>query len=325
MPAISDRRLDRLLLGLLLALVVGVPSFVAFYYVDRHPAAGPSLADRTIATAEAAVRADPKSAGARNKLAAAYVSAKRYDDGIAQFGEVLKASPDDRAALLGRGLAYSLSDRLDQARADFQKLVDAAKTGEMAKTDPQLEQAYYELGAIALQQGRAQEAIPALESALSIDGGDADALYTYGSSLIKTGDAAKGVLALKRAVAFVPTGWCDPYDRMVDGYTALHQPDGVTYASGMVAFCEKRLAEASQKLQSVQAGSFAVDAWLGMALVSAAQADPQTASAYYQKVLAKEPQNPSALIGLSQLGGPDAHAGLPGVSPAASAAVSGSR
>ena len=324
LPAVPDRLLNRILVGLLLVLVIGGPAFAAFYWFDRHPAAGPTLADRQIAAAEAAVRAQPNDLAARNTLAAAYVSAGRYDDGIAQFGEVLKSEPANRAALLGRGLAELQVDRLDPARADFQKLVDAAATGEMAATDPQLEQAYYELGAIALRQNRAAAAVPLLESALKIDGADADALFTYGSALIATGDAAEGLTALRQAVAFVPTGWCDPYARMVDGYTALGQRDGVTYAGAMVALCQGRPAEASGKLHSLEAGPFAVDAWLGLALVSAAQADPAAATAYYEKVLAKDPKNPSALIGLSQLGGPAAHAGLQSAAPAASAAAGGS-
>lgn len=311
LPAISDRMLGRLVLGLALLLLLGIPSFAAYYYFDRHPDPGLSLADRAIASAEAVVREQPSDTVARNALAAAYVRAKRYDDGIAQFGEVLKLQPDNRAALLGRGLAYRYAERPLLARADFEQFVAIAADEEMAHVDPQLEQAYYQIGAIDLEQGQAAQAVTSLEAALAIDGGDADALYAYGTALVAVGDAEQGVQALRRAVAFVPTGWCEPYQGLVTGYQALGSAEGVAWANGMVAFCDGRLAEAALQLEPLQAGAHAVDAWLGLALVSAAQGDPQAAAAYYGKVLERDPQNTSALIGIGQLGGADAHAGLP--------------
>ena len=133
---ISDRTLRRLTVGVVFALVIGVPLVAAFYWLDRHPSSGPSLNDRAIAAAEEAVRTSPNDVGARNHLAAAYVTAGRFDDGIAQFTQVLAASPSDRPALLGRGLAYLAvgtedpakldNAKLDLASADFQALVDAA-------------------------------------------------------------------------------------------------------------------------------------------------------------------------------------------------------
>lgn len=300
--AVPHRGVDRVVLGLALALLIGLPAFVAFYWFDRHPAAGPSMVDRAIASAEAVVRAQPNDLAARNHLAAAYVTAKRYDDAVSQFSQVLQAAPDNRAALLGRALAYQRSGRLDPARMDFQALVDEAKGSEMAHVDPQLEQAYYGLGVIDLDQGRTADAIRALESALAIDSGDADALYGYGSALITAGNPEKGIAALRRAVAFVPTGWCEPYARMIEGYRALGVTDGATYAAGMVSFCQNRPVDAVRSLTGIESGPFASDAWLGLALVSASQGDTTAAKAYYGKVLAKDPTNASARIGLSQLG-----------------------
>jgi tetratricopeptide (TPR) repeat protein len=307
-PALPDQLLDRLVWVLALVLLIGVPAFAIFYWVDRHPDPGPSMVERTVVAAEEAVRQAPSDLAARNRLAAAYVSAGRYDDGITQFGEALVLSPDNRAALLGRGIAYRLSDRLDLALADFERLVTVSAGGEMAGMDPQLQQAYYEIGLIDLKQGRPAEAVTALESALRIDSTDADSLYEYGSALIETGEASRGIEALQRAVAFVPSGWCEPYYRMVDGYTALADAPGAAYANGMVAFCEGRLDTAKQQLAPLTSGAYRIDAWLGLALTSAASGDSPQAIAYYQMVLAEEPENTSALIGLGQLGGGDAHA-----------------
>jgi Flp pilus assembly protein TadD len=116
-------------------------------------------------------------------------------------------------------------------------------------------------------------------------------------------------------VAFVPTGWCEPYARMLDGYRALQQPDGIAYATGMVAFCDNRPTDAVAALKSIGPGPYAEDALLGLALISAAQGDRTAATTYYQRVLANDPSNASALIGLGQIGGGDAHVGLQTAAP----------
>jgi tetratricopeptide (TPR) repeat protein len=312
MRKLSGPDLDRLIKILAVVLVIGVPLVIGFYWLDRHPAAGPSLADRTVAAAEEAVRVSPNDLGARNHLGAAYVSAKRFDEGIAQFTQILDAAPSDRAALLGRGLAYLAKGQvdpaaldnaaLDLAAADFQALADAGKAGEFAQTDPQLEQAYYELGVIALLQGRPADAITNLVAALRINGGDADALYSIGMAFIATGEPARGVAALRKAVAYVPLGWCEPYRGLRDGYTALGNTAGADWAGGMVAMCGGDLTAAAAALQPLTTGPLAEDALLGLAFVSQEQGDNAAAADYFRRVLAIDPRNTSANIGLSQLG-----------------------
>jgi tetratricopeptide (TPR) repeat protein len=311
---LSDRTLNRATRILALVLIVGIPLIGIVYWLDRHPDAGPSLVDRTVAAAEEAVKNAPGDLAARDHLGAAYVSAKRYADGIATFTDVLRASPTDRPALLGRGLAYVANAEPAEATKDFQAIVDSSKSGEFAATDPQLEQAYYELGVIALQQGNGPAAVTQLEAALAIDGGDADALYSFGMALIANGDPTKGVEALRHAVAFVPSGWCEPYNGLVSGYAALNDPVGGRYATGMVAFCGHRSAEAIAALKPLVGGPMSTDALLGLALNAAQDSDTASAVAYYRQVLATDPKNTSALIGLSQLD----TSGLPGSSQPAS-------
>jgi len=215
-----------------------------------------------------------------------------------------------------------------QGGADFQALVDASTSGEFAATDPQLEQAYYELGAIALLESRPADAVTALESALEIDGSDADALYSLGMALIQTNDPTKGVAALRQAVAFVPTGWCDPYQGLVAGYAALSDSTGGQWAAGMVAMCAGNFDAATADLQPLTSGTMKIDALLGLALVAQGRGDPDTAAADYRQVLALDPGNTSAGIGLGQLGitgspGPAASDTPAGASADASAAPAG--
>lgn len=299
---ITDRTTTRLILVVGVILLVGIPAFVLLYWSDRQVASAPSIADQTIAAAEAEVQANPNDVAARDHLAAAYVAGDRVQDGIAQFGEALKISATDRAALLGRGIVYIKMGQIDLAAADLQKFIDGNSTGEFATTDPQLEQAYYELGIVQLQQGKASAAVDTLQKALAIDAADADALYSLGQALDKTGDPTGAVTVLKMAAAFVPTGWCDPYQELAAAYTALKQADGTAWADGMVAFCQGDLAQAKAALMPLTSGAMKTDALMGLGYVAAAQADNATAVSYFKQVLALDPSNTSATIALGSLG-----------------------
>jgi tetratricopeptide (TPR) repeat protein len=300
-PRLSDRTLDKAVRILALAVPIGFLVFGAFYWLDRHPAAGPSLQDRAVAAAEQAVRDSPNDLAVRNHLAAAYVTADRLQDGIEQFTLVLQSVPANRAALLGRGLAYMQLLSYDDAATDFQALVDVS-AGEFSATDPQLEQAYYELGVAELARGQAGAAVAAEESALAIDGGDADALYTYGTALVQSGNPTKGVTALRRALEFVPTGWVEPYQALATGYAALGDTPGTNYANAMVALCQGRVDDARRALESLTAGPMQIEALLGLAIVAQQSGDAAQAANLYRQVLVTDATNTSALIGLSQLG-----------------------
>lgn len=312
---ISNRTINRMILIVGLVILIGIPAFLLFYWNDRHINDVGSLADRTVAAAEATVQKSPNDAQARDHLAAAYIAANRPQDGITQFGEALKISATDRAALLGRGITYLKTGQVDLAQADLQKFIDGNSTGEFAKTDPQLEQAYYELGVVQIQKGNAADAVTTLAKAIAINGGDADALYSLGQALNKTGDPTKAASALKLAVAFVPTGWCEPYGELAVSYTALKQPDGVAWSNGMVAFCEGRLTDAAAALKPLTSGAMKTDALLGLGYVTAQQGDNAAAASYFKQVLAIDPSNQSASIALGSIGAKSSAAPSAAASP----------
>ncbi|MEI8332832.1 MAG: tetratricopeptide repeat protein [Chloroflexota bacterium] len=298
---LSDRTLNRLIVGIAVALVIGVPAIGLIYFLDRNVDPGPSMSQRSIDSAEAAVRTEPNRIGARLQLAGAYLAADRTADAAAQYTEILAAEPSHRMALLGRGKAYLAANDLVAAKKDFGKMVDDAKSGEMANVDPQLEAAYYLLGQIALTESRPADAVTFLTSALQIDRADADAMNLLGTALIATGKPQDAVDILRRAVAFVPTGWCEPYAQLTTAYAALGQADGASYSGGMVSFCEGRPDEARAQLQPLVNGTLAVDAMLGLALIATAEGDDATATTLYGKVLEKDPESFSAITGLKGL------------------------
>ena len=100
---LSDKRLNRLIVGIVVVLVIGIPAIGVIYFLDRNVDPGPSMIQRTVDGAEAAVRNEPNKMSARLQLAGSYLAAGRYADSIAQYDEVLKVVPDHHGALLGRG------------------------------------------------------------------------------------------------------------------------------------------------------------------------------------------------------------------------------
>ena len=318
---LSDRTLNRLIIGIVVVLVIGIPLIGVIYFMDRSVDPGPSLTQRQVSAAEDAVRNEPNNVAARVALAAGYAAAKRYPDSIAQYGEVLTVVPDHHGALLGRGNTYLAMDDPTSAAKDFQRLVDIAKGGEMANADPQLEEAYFRLGSIALDAGRNDEAVADLAAAVKINRTDADALALLGAALLKTGKPDDALTVLARAVALVPTGWCDPYQTLAQAYTALGKPQGTTYANAMVSLCTKQPDVARTALQGITSGEFLVPATLGLAFAAQSQGDIDGAIALFQKVLTADPQNFTAISGIQALGGVSSPApsGTPASAPASAA------
>jgi tetratricopeptide (TPR) repeat protein len=297
----SGKTLNRLIAGLAALILLGVPTIAVVYYFDRHVDAGPSLADRQLATAEEAVRAEPNLISARLALALAYATSERRDEAIEQYGIVISAEPGNRIALLGRGDALRSSGDLDGAARDYQALVDIAGQGELAGTDRLLEAAYYGLGVIAREQGRPQDAATNLANALLINKTDADALDLLGQVLVELGDYPAAVDALEDAVALVPTGWCDPYQHLEQAYSASGDDAGAQLAEGMIALCEGRNADAEESLAGLVDGEHSRDALIGLGLAAEARGDAATAAAMYQRVYDSDPTDFAAVSGLSRV------------------------
>lgn len=301
--AVSDRQLNRLILGVALILLIGIPTLGIVYWFDRVVDTGPPLVERQISQLEAAVRANPNTISLRLQLAGAYGAAKRTTDAIAQLDTVLAASPGDKTALVNRGDLYSTIDRLDAATADYRAVIAIAADGEFARVDTQLHQAYYSLGSIQLKQGQATAAIPNLLAALNINRTDADTLNLLGTAYLRSGDATKAIDPLRSAVLFVPTGWSDPYATLADAYTALGKPDEAAWAAAMVDASAGRLQPARDRLTALVAGPAATDAYVGLGLVSEALGDKRAALDAYDRALARDAENFTALNGKARASG----------------------
>ena len=285
-----------------LVLVVGVLAFAGIYYQDQHVDAGPSLASRQIAGAEAAVKKTPNNLQVRLQLAAAYLQDKRPDDALKQYDVILTADKANRPALLGRGHILIDKGDLKAAAVTYHRITDVAVKGEFSGADPQAEEAHYYLGSIAVTQGNPKVAITELQAALTIDRTDSDALYQMGLALLKEGSTQLAVDSFKQALLFVPTGWCEPYSQLALAYGKLANAPQKSYSTAMVDFCLKKTDEAKAQLKTLTTGPVKVDALLGLALIAETESNKTEAVSWYQKTLTVDAKNVSAISGLSRLG-----------------------
>ncbi len=303
-----ERELNRWILRIAAILVVGLIAFGAFYFFDRYRDPGPSMVDRNLTALEEAVRADPDDVVARGQLADTYYAAARYEDAIAQYDAIIASGNELELAHFGRAKANQALGALEAATADFLVVVDIAKGGEMAHVDPILNAAYFGLGAIALEEGRPADAVEHLTAAVNIKRADADSLNLLGAALIQTGDPDRAIDVLKRAIAFVPIGWTEPYLTLAEAYQATDQPARAEWALAMADLSSGQPEQAEARLLSITEGDTALDAAIGLALVRETSGDTTAAAEWYRKALAIDPENAEARLGLTRVALPEATA-----------------
>jgi tetratricopeptide (TPR) repeat protein len=190
-------------------------------------------------------------------------------------------------------------------------VVDIAKGGEMSHVDPMLNAAYFGLGAIALEQGRPDDAVEHLTAAVNIKRSDADALNLLATAFLQTGDEDKAIEAAKRAAAFVPLGWTEPYATMAQAYQAKGDAARSEWASAMVDLSSGNPEQAKSRLLAIAEGDAALDAAVGLGLVFETSGDGAAATEWYGKALAIDPDNAAARLGLGRVKEPGAASPLP--------------
>lgn len=299
---ISDRTLGRLIKWGVIALVLLLAAFTALYVLGQRGNGGPTLADRAVSAAEDGVKQAPQNVQKRLLLAQAYTKAGRPDDAIAQYDEILRAVPNNSTATLGKATLLFQKGDLDGAKKLFTTMATQSKKGEFARVDPEAQTAHYYLGSIAIQQNQIDTAITELTRASSMDSSDADVLYLLGVAQSKKGDDASAVTNLTRAVAFVPTGWCEPWGALQTSYSKLGKSEMAQYAGGMNAFCGKDASGAIRQLEPLATGPAALPALIGLGLITESQGDKAASGAWYLKAYALAPTDTTVLSSLDRLG-----------------------
>jgi len=316
---LSEKALKRLVtLGCVL-LVVLLAVFGVLYYFGQRGSGAPTLIDRQVSAAENAVKAAPRDVGLRVQLAAVYQDAGRLDDAAAQFTEVLKAVPANTPALLGLGTVKMAQGDLDGAKGLFAKIAGTVKKDEFAGVDPEREAAHYWLATIALKQQQLPTAISEATAALKIDDSDADAWFVLGQSQSAQGDDKTAVTNISRALAFVPTGWCEPYAALQTSYSKLSKPEMAEYAGAMSDFCAGKTGSAESRLEALTSGPAAGPAMLGLGLAYESTNDETAALAWYRKALKADPNNTAAQTAIGRLTAATGTTGTAGTTPQAEA------
>jgi tetratricopeptide (TPR) repeat protein len=320
---VPDEQLNRWIKRLGLLLVVGTLAFVGFYAFDRFRLPGASMVDRQVTAAEEQVRQAPDDINTRLRLGTLYLGAKRWDDAVSQFDQVLAISDGNRIAILGKGHALYEKGDLDQAAATYQVLVDQTRGQEFSPVDTQLEEARYYLGAISLQKNDAQGAVDNFTAALEINKSDADALYGLGKAYVAAQQPQQAIDPLRRAVVFVPVGWADPYLALRDAFTALNRTTDAGWAAAMAVAASGDKEAARSQLEALAASDPTTDVFTCVGLVAETQGDLGAAAAAYQRALELDPGNAGAAEGLGRVRHDGSEASSPPLPPASSPLPSG--
>jgi tetratricopeptide (TPR) repeat protein len=294
--------LDRTLKFLVLALVVAVVGFAAFYYTDRQVKPGPGLVEQGIAQAEENVRQDPSHAGRRVALATLYAEARRFDEAITQFKAALEIDSASIAANYGLAIVYLERRQFAEAEAELQKVVDSRGDSEFSAADKALQAAYYHLGRAQGAQQKLDAAIPTLERAVTIDRADADSLELLGSAYLAAGKLDLATLALERAVLFVPDS-PDAFSMLAHIYRASGNEQKARYAQAMVLYGQRAFDQAAAELLGLlQEQPDDAAAWTGLGFVYEAQDLKREAADAYERALAAKPGDFNARQGFLRVG-----------------------
>ena len=305
-PALSDeQRLEKLLRNLVKGLIAAVAIFAVIYFFGQrqsHVEQAAPIPDQAVANAEAAVRQEPNNLENRLTLAGTYANAQRFDDALTQLREILKFSPKYKPALLGIGELELSRGNLDAAKEVLTSYVKIGSAGEFAAGDPQLERARYALGMVYLKQADYPNAVQYLTDALKINSGDADAWYALGQAQANLKKYDLATVAYKRALAFVPSGWCEPYEGLKGSYGGLGDDDGVKFAESMVRVCGGGGSDSAAALKDLLRTPFAADALFGLGMAAENDGDVDLALKYYQQELSVDRTNVAALSAIARLG-----------------------
>ena len=141
---------------------------------------------------------DPTNVDVLYSLARCYYTQNQYREAEAVYLRILQLKPDHLKAEENLGLTYDAENQPEQAEAALRKAADWA-SGDKTDVWP-----FLDLGSFLLAHDRAKEAVPFLQSAVTIDPKCAACHEKLGRSLEETGRVSEGVKELETAVQLDP-------------------------------------------------------------------------------------------------------------------------
>ncbi len=237
-----------------------------------------------ISSLREAVRLAPAYADARTNLGAA-LTPTDAEAAIEELEEAVRLAPGSVKALFNLAVAYGASPTHGPAREIelLEKVIGMA---------PDFPRAHLALGKALLQEGKAPDAVAALQSAVKLEPESGEANYQLGLALVRAGRKEEAAAQLKRGRDLVAAG-----DRaqnamldVADGRAALDRGDLDEAASKF-----RRAAQLQPELSEPQR-------LLGVALER--QGDRAGASAAFEKALELNPRDVRARQSLETLRSP---------------------
>ncbi|WP_417449715.1 tetratricopeptide repeat protein [Kordiimonas sp.] len=146
--------------------------------------------DRARDTAERILKIEPDSVIGNNLLGAIRYRNRDVEGAVALYNKALAKNPEYQSALKNRGLAYMTSERYEEAKADFKKLLD------LGAEDAQV---HAMLGRVYLELGNGKDAAPHLKQATSIIPESAIITTDYAEALALSGLRSTAINQAKRA------------------------------------------------------------------------------------------------------------------------------
>ena len=257
-----------------------------------------------IAALREAVRLAPAYAEARTNFGAALTSTDA-EAGIKELEEALRLAPGSVKALFNLAVAYGTSP----AHGPKKEIEHLEKVIELA---PDFPRAHLALGKALLQEGKAADAVTALQTAVKLAPDSGEANYQLGLALVRAGRKEEAAAQLKKGRDLVAAG-----DRAQNAMLDV--------ADGRAALERKDFDEAVSKFRrasELQPDVAEPRRLLGVALEG--QGDMAGAAAAYEKALALRPHDASARRSLERLQSRRATATTPPAAAGPAPATAGS-
>ena len=234
-----------------------------------------------IAALREAVRLAPTYAEARTNLGAA-LTPTDTEAAIKELEEAVRLAPGSVKALFNLAVAYGTS----AAHGPRKEIEHLEKVIELA---PDFPRAHLALGKALLQEGKAADAVAALQNAVKLDPDSGEANYQLGLALVRVGRKEEAAAQLKKGRDLVAAG-----DRAQNALLDV--------ADGRAALERKDFDEAVSKFRrasQLRPESAELQRLLGAALER--QGDIAGAAAAFEKALALSPHDASARRSLAKL------------------------
>ena len=190
---------------ILLLGVLGVAGYFGYtVYQDQQRELYSSAAGRIVAALSQQVRRNPNDVTLRVRLGEAFATMGKYPKAVEQHNAAIKLNPKHTGAYLDLGMVAQLSKRPDEARRYYQKVIDLTEGSQYEAIDTVRETALYNLGVLALDDKKYEDAAGYLKGALRIRKDASDTYYNLARALRGLDDIDGAIQNLEFAISFDP-------------------------------------------------------------------------------------------------------------------------